>query len=108
MLKLITRMLRPNHGDVMLDGVPLQNATVSSLRKRIAVVPQDTCLFDDSIEYNIKYGREDATEEEISDAITKSNLESTIAKFPLGLQTQVGERGARLSGGERQKVSIAR
>lgn len=107
-LKLITRMIEPSEGKIFIDGVNLQDITVESLRKRIAVVPQDTSLFDESIEYNIKYGNENCTEEEFLDAIKKANLDATIKKLPLGLKTVVGERGARLSGGERQKVSIAR
>jgi ABC-type multidrug transport system ATPase subunit len=107
-LKLITRMLEPTSGEILIDGVNVKEVTIESLRRRIAVVPQDTCLFDETIDYNIRYGKSNATEEEIREAIAKSNLESTIEKFPLGLETNVGERGARLSGGERQKVSIAR
>jgi ABC-type multidrug transport system ATPase subunit len=101
-------MLEPTSGEILLDGVDVKQVTIESLRRRIAVVPQDTCLFDETIDYNIRYGKSNATEEEIREAIAKSNLESTIEKFPLGLETNVGERGARLSGGERQKVSIAR
>jgi len=107
-LKLITRMLEPTTGDVIIDGVNVKDVTIESLRKRIAVVPQDTCLFDETIDYNIRYGRVNATSDEVQRAIDKSNLRGTIDKFPLGLLTNVGERGARLSGGERQKVSIAR
>lgn len=108
MLKLITRMLQPTSGVICIDDISLGDVTAESLRRRIAVVPQDTSLFDETIEYNIRYGNEQASQEEISIAIEKSNLQSTISKFPLGLRTNVGERGGRLSGGERQKVSIAR
>jgi ABC-type multidrug transport system fused ATPase/permease subunit len=107
-LKLITRMLAPSSGSVLIDQVDVANVTLASLRKRIAVVPQDTCLFDETIEYNIKYGNENASPQALQRAVTLSNLRTTMAKLPLGLKTKVGERGARLSGGERQKVSIAR
>lgn len=82
--------------------------SLESLRKRIAVVPQDTSLFDETIEYNLRYGNSSSSDEEIASVIEKCNLNETIAKLKDGLQTVVGERGARLSGGERQKVSIAR
>jgi ATP-binding cassette subfamily B protein len=74
----------------------------------VSVVPQDNSLFDETIEYNIRYGRPDATDSQLSEAVAQCNLAATIAKLPDGLQTRVGERGQRLSGGERQKVSIAR
>ena len=72
------------------------------------MVPQDNSLFDETIEYNIKYGNSTATAACVDSALQKCNLGTTIDKLKDGLQTQVGERGARLSGGERQKVSIAR
>eukprot|EP01039_Chlorochromonas_danica_P002843 gene2843-3104_t len=107
-LKLITRMLDPTSGAVLIDGVDVRAVTLDSLRKRIAVVPQDTCLFDDTVEYNIRYGSEGASETAVDKAIDLANLRGTVNKLADGLQTKVGERGARLSGGERQKVSIAR
>jgi len=107
-LKLIMRMLDANEGKVLIDGKDVTNGSVAALRNQIGVVPQDTCLFDDTVLYNIKYGRPNATKEEVDMVVNESNLQETIAKLPDGLLTQVGERGARLSGGERQKVSIAR
>jgi len=107
-LRLITRMLDPTSGAILIDGQDIKKVSLASLRSRVAVVPQDTSLFDDSVEFNIKYGNAHATEDDIVNVIEKCNLVDTIKKLPQGLQTKVGERGARLSGGERQKISIAR
>jgi ABC-type transport system involved in Fe-S cluster assembly fused permease/ATPase subunit len=107
-LKLITRMIEPISGAIYLDGVPTTAVTRSSVLSRIAVVPQDCSLFDDTIEYNIRYGAANATMEALNTAVDRANLRPTINKLADGLKTMVGERGAKLSGGERQKVSIAR
>ena len=108
-LKLITRMLQPESGDILLDRESVfSQLSVKEVRRRVAVVPQDTSLFDETILYNIRYGNQFATAEEVQAVIANSNLQSTIDKLPQGVRTLVGERGARLSGGERQKVSIAR
>lgn len=107
-LKLITRMLQPESGDIFLDRESIFSLPVREVRRRVAVVPQDTSLFDESILYNIRYGNQLATAEDVQAVIAESNLQSTIEKLPQGVRTLVGERGARLSGGERQKVSIAR
>jgi ABC-type multidrug transport system fused ATPase/permease subunit len=107
-LRLISRMLDPASGHILLDGVDTRAVSLDSLRGRISVVPQDTSLFDETVEYNLRYGNVSASHEELQSALEKCNLIETIEKLPLGLQTSVGERGARLSGGERQKVSIAR
>ncbi len=101
-------MLEPTSGEIYIDGVRVNDVTLKSLRERIAVVPQETSLFDDTIDFNLRYGQEEASEYDVQQAIIKSNLQSTIEKFPEGLMTRVGERGGRLSGGERQKISIAR
>jgi ABC-type multidrug transport system fused ATPase/permease subunit len=126
-LKLITRLLDASSGRILIDGIDTKHVTLSSLRRTVAVVPQDTCLFDDSIRYNLLYGAQDASEERLREAVESSNLAATIEKLEAqalqkgkgkgketlgakwtGLDTVVGERGARLSGGERQKVAIAR
>ena len=107
-LKLITRILDPHGGQVLVDGVDTRSVSLESLRRRIAVVPQDTSLFDETVEYNLRYGNATASAADLQYAIAKCNLEETMGKLKNGLQTTVGERGARLSGGERQKVSIAR
>ena len=82
--------------------------TQSSLRRAIGVVPQDSVLFNESIRYNIGYGREGATDEEIEECAKSAQLHSRILTFPDGYETKVGERGVRLSGGEKQRVSLAR
>ncbi len=107
-MRLITRMFDVTDGEVLVDGVNIRSVTTQSLRKRLAVVPQDNSLFDETVLYNIMYGNSNATASEISDVLEKCNLQETIAKLPNGVLTSVGERGARLSGGERQKVAIAR
>lgn len=107
-LRLITRMLDPTEGKILIDGQDIKKVSLASLRSRVAVVPQDTSLFDDTVEMNIKYGCMHASEDEVTAVLEKCNLVDTIKKLPQGLQTKVGERGARLSGGERQKIAIAR
>ena len=101
-LKLITRILDPHGGQVLVDGVDTRSVSLESLRRRIAVVPQDTSLFDETVEYNLRYGNATASQADTEYAIEKCNLVETIGKLKHGLQTTVGERGARLSGGERQ------
>ena len=91
-----------------MDGADTKQVTVTSLRQRVAVVPQDTSLFDETVEFNIKYGNVNATDSEVTAAVKRCNLDSTVDRLGQGLLTRVGERGAKLSGGERQKVSIAR
>lgn len=107
-LRLITRMVDCSQGQVLVDGVDNRHVSISSLRSRVGVVPQDNTLFDDTILHNIRYGNPHVSAELVRDAVDKCNLGPTLAKFPEGLLTPVGERGQRLSGGERQKVSIAR
>ena len=91
-----------------LDGQDLRDVTQNSLRAAIAVVPQDTVMFNASIGYNIGYGREDATQADIENAARLAAIDTFIAKLPQGYETMVGERGLKLSGGEKQRVAIAR
>lgn len=95
-------------GSVMIDGQDITSVTQRSLREQVGVVPQDTVLFNDSILYNIRYGRPEATDEEVKAAAGLAQIHDFVAKLPDGYETQVGERGLKLSGGEKQRVAIAR
>jgi ATP-binding cassette subfamily B protein/subfamily B ATP-binding cassette protein MsbA len=108
LVNLVCRFYDPTAGAVLLDGVPLTDMTLHDVRRRIAMVTQQTELFNESILYNIRYGRWDATEEEIIEAATKAHAHEFISEFPDGYQTMVGPNGFRLSGGQRQRISLAR
>ena len=98
----------PDSGRVLLDEVPIKELALHDLRRRIAMVTQQTELFNESIHYNIRYGRWDATEEEIEEAARKAHAHEFISEFPEGYRTMVGPNGFRLSGGQRQRISLAR
>ena len=106
--RLLLRFHDPDEGAVLVDGQDIRSVSVHSLRRQIGVVPQDTSLFNDSIAYNIGYGRPDASREEIVAAARAAHLHALIESLPEGYDTEVGERGAKLSGGERQRIAIAR
>ncbi|MFM8434428.1 MAG: ABC transporter ATP-binding protein [Planctomycetia bacterium] len=108
LVNLVCRFYDPTQGAVLLDGVPLTEMALHDLRKRIALVTQQTELFNESILYNIRYGRWDATEEEIVEAARKAHAHEFITEFPEGYQTMVGPNGFRLSGGQRQRIALAR
>lgn len=108
LVNLIPRFYSPTKGQVLIDGQDIAEVTLVSLRQSLAVVPQDPHLFSDTVEHNIRYGRLDATREEVEEAARLANAHNFITKFPDGYQTLVGTRGVRLSGGERQRVAIAR
>jgi subfamily B ATP-binding cassette protein MsbA len=93
---------------VLIDGYNIKNLTISSLRTHIGVVPQETLLFNESVRYNIVYGRKDASEEDLISAAKAANAYQFISRMPKGFDTVIGERGMRLSGGERQRLAIAR
>lgn len=106
--RLLYRFYDVSGGQLLVDGIDIRALTQSSLRAAIGIVPQDTVLFNDTIRYNIRYGRPDATDEEIERAAQAAQLHDFVAKLPLGYESKVGERGLKLSGGEKQRVAIAR
>jgi ATP-binding cassette subfamily B protein len=108
LVKLMFRFYDPSAGRILIDGQDIKTVTQDSLRSHIGIVPQDTVLFNDTLYENIKYGRPYATAQEIEQAIKLAHLEEFVARLPDGTQTQVGERGLKLSGGEKQRVAIAR
>lgn len=106
--RLLFRFYDPLSGRILIDGQDIRNVTQASLRKAIGIVPQDSVLFNDTIGYNIGYGREGAGADEIIAAAQGAALTGLIARLPQGFDTEVGERGLKLSGGEKQRVAIAR
>ena len=106
--RLLFRFYDVNTGAVRIDGQDLRDVTQQSLHQAIGVVPQDTVLFNDTIYYNIAYGREDATHTEVIKAARDSQIHDFIMSLPDQYDTLVGERGLKLSGGEKQRVGIAR
>ena len=107
-VRLLTRLIEPDSGQILLDGVPIPAISLTRLRESIAVVPQDTILFNQTIAYNIAFGKVGSTREEIEEAARLAHLHDFIMTLPDGYETRVGERGVKLSGGEKQRVSIAR
>jgi ATP-binding cassette subfamily B protein len=107
-IELISRLYDTEIGTVLLDGKPIKEANLDDVRSQIGFVPQDPFLFSESIEDNIKFGKEDATEEEIIAAAKNADVHKNIIDFPNGYKTILGERGVTLSGGQKQRVSIAR
>lgn len=107
-LKLLFRFYDPGAGAVRIDGQDLRGITQASLRSALGLVPQDVVLFNDTLRYNIAYGKPDATQAELDDAARHAQLLTFIEGLPQGWDTRVGERGLKLSGGEKQRVGIAR
>ena len=106
--RLLFRFYDLTAGRILIDGQDIASVTQKSLRKAIGMVPQDTVLFNDTIRYNIRYGRWDASNIEVEEAAQLAQIDSLIQLAPKGYETEVGERGLKLSGGEKQRVAIAR
>src|SRR5690606_8099457 len=107
-LSLISRLYDVKEGQILLDGIPVEQINLEGLRKNMAVVPQDAFLFSDTIKNNIRFGKQEASDEEIIEVARLAAVHDNIAGFPKGYETILGERGISLSGGQKQRVSIAR
>lgn len=108
LVNLLARFYEITEGEITIDGVNIQDVTMSSLRQQIGIVQQDVFLFDGTIRENVLYGRLDATDTEVDEAIKAAKLTEVITNLPDGIDTQIGERGVSLSGGQKQRLSIAR
>ncbi|XP_061396194.1 iron-sulfur clusters transporter ABCB7, mitochondrial isoform X1 [Musca vetustissima] len=108
MVRLLFRFFEPNAGKILIGGQDISQVDIESLRKAIAVVPQDSVLFHDTIKHNIHYGNLSKSQEDVENAARMADLHDNIMRWPKQYQTQVGERGLKLSGGEKQRVAIAR
>ena len=106
--RLLFRFYDVDSGSISIDGQNINAVTQTSLRNNIGIVPQDTVLFNYTIDHNIRYAKLDATDEEIQQAARHANIHDFIISLPDGYQTVVGERGLKLSGGEKQRIAIAR
>jgi subfamily B ATP-binding cassette protein MsbA len=108
LIRLLHRFYDPTKGEIRVDGIPLKSMEISSYWKQIGIVPQETILFGDSIEMNIKYAKDGASEQEIIAAAKAANAHTFIMECPEQYKTIVGEKGIRLSAGQRQRIAIAR
>ena len=108
LVNLLPRFYELQEGEILIDGQDIRNFTMQSLRRQIGVVQQDVFLFNGTIRENVLYGRLDATDEEVEEAIERSKLREVVDDLEFGLDTQIGERGVKLSGGQKQRLSIAR
>ena len=105
---LITRFYHVNEGEILIDGININNITTSSLRKQLGLVTQEAILFNDSIKNNLKLGKKDATDDEIIEALKVANAWEFVKDLPNGIETNIGDAGGKLSGGQKQRLSIAR
>ena len=108
LLDLIPRFYDPRQGRIMIDNVDIRGVTLKSLRRQVGIVTQETILFNDTIKANIAYGRPEATDDQIRQAALQANAHDFISHLPQGYDTVIGDRGMRISGGERQRIAIAR
>ena len=106
--RLLFRFYEPSQGKIFIDGQELHDVELESLRREIGVVPQETPLFHSDIMHNVRYGRLDATDDEVKEAARLANVSRTIEALPDRWQTKVGERGMMISGGEKQRLAVAR
>lgn len=107
-LRLLFRFYDPIKGNIQIGGHDIKDINLQSLRELVGVVPQDVVLFNDTVGYNIRYGRLDASDEEVIEAAKHASIHDQISHFPQGYETMVGERGLKLSGGEKQRIALAR
>lgn len=107
-LRLLFRFYDPNKGSIEIGGRDIRDINLHSLRDLVGVVPQDVVLFNETVGYNIRYGRLDASDEEVIEAAKHASIHDQISQFPQGYDTMVGERGLKLSGGEKQRIALAR
>jgi ATP-binding cassette subfamily B (MDR/TAP) protein 7 len=107
-LRLLFRYYDAQEGRILIDGQDIRDVSLDSLRRAIGVVPQDTPLFNNTIQHNIHYGNLEATQEQVIEAARRARIDESISRFPDGYQTMVGERGMMISGGEKQRLAIAR
>jgi ATP-binding cassette subfamily B (MDR/TAP) protein 7 len=106
--RLLYRFYTPSSGQILIDGQPVDDLTLESVRKAIGVVPQDTPLFHADVMHNVRYGKLDATDEAVISATKRARVHDAIMRLPDGYATTVGERGLMISGGEKQRLAVAR